>query len=121
MAYRKGADQINVYMVEPGFGYWELLDRCSDMALDLGTLALEALAGPLHDVLTEAVPDELAGHNLERGSGSRMTKFMYRFKNLAFPGFGVITWNIWHYWSGPTSLDITEEAETSIKLEVLEN
>ena len=66
-------------------GDLECLKWCSNVVLDLGSLARNASLGPETDLFANAMPDELAGHELPGGMHRRVRETMDQIEHLAPP------------------------------------
>ncbi len=71
-------------------------------ALNLGALAGEALLGPVADLLVQAVPDKLGGHQPAGGVDAGVREVVDSVKHFAAPGR-------WHHRVLAASGDVTQE------------
>ena len=84
------------------------------MLVYLGTLTTDAGSGPLHDLFSQAMPNELGRQNLFRSFGAWVGQGMYRVENTSAPFLR-------YHRSCCVGGDITQECETSIfKLDILQ-
>ncbi len=96
------AHQVNVQVVKAPARDWNVCERSVDVSLNLGVLAGEALLGPLADLLVQAVPDKLGGHQPAGGVDAGVREVVDSVKHFAAPGH-------WHHRVLAASGDVTQE------------
>ncbi len=101
-------------VVKATAGDLDLAEWSMDVPLDLGALAGETLLSPGVNLLVQAVPDELGGHQVAGGVDSRVREVVDGVKHLAAPG-------CWHHGALAASGGIAQERVAGrAKWEVLE-